>query len=288
MELAIEVGPSSKGGNGMFATRDIPMGEQIIQERPLLVHDKTPESIHQSILQLSTDDHQKLLELSPHNGDVLSILNTNQIMLGSSGLSGVFEKICRINHSCCPNAAWAWCGQNSMERLVAQKHISNGEEICVSYVSTDILLLPSTERKSALAKKWDFDCNCPRCTSVSVSQSDNRSKKLKILNDQALHATVNETCDLQWLKPMTETLHAEGLSIPILLNRVCYDAYQCVLPLCNKDLSLCYLKQALECAKSCPDLADYRKLKKLQKAIHNSTPTDSFHLLHASVIFSEY
>lgn len=283
MQPAIEIKQSNKRGMGVFATRAILEGQLIIQEKPLLVYDRTPEGLGRCLSQLSSSDREKFLKLSPQNGDPLTILETNQIRLSSDSCA-VFEKICRINHSCCPNSAWAWCKQTKLQRLVAQRDIQIGEEITVCYIAVDMLLSPSNTRRHCLASNWNFECDCPRCTATSLLQSDDRCLILERLNKRAECAISNGNGDIEWLGQIIEMLTAEGLDIPVLLQRVFYDAYQCVLPLDNRSEALHYLAQAHNHAESCPDLVDYRKLKQLQVRIREAGYSISLDEIHCEIV----
>ncbi|KAI1390788.1 uncharacterized protein F4822DRAFT_163202 [Hypoxylon trugodes] len=75
--------------------------------------------------------------------------------------AAVFNKFCRINHSCVPNTHWFITekrGKYILE-VKANRDISFGEQIFVSYISP-MEKLP--ERRRAL-DNWGFTCNCALC-----------------------------------------------------------------------------------------------------------------------------
>jgi hypothetical protein len=110
-----------KQGMGLRATTIIEPGQTIIIERPFLVVDYPPpeSSIYQAYRDLS---EIKRLLFHSFNGKpdtmeskqkVTDIIANNVIPLGGSEVgeptrSGMFQYICRINHSCVPNARWTW------------------------------------------------------------------------------------------------------------------------------------------------------------------------------------
>jgi len=110
-----------KQGMGLRATTNIEPGEIIIAERPFLVVDyPLPESqIQQAYQELSKVER---LVFRSFNGKrrkreckhkISEIIANNVIPLGDSEngeptQSGMFQFICRINHSCVPNARWTW------------------------------------------------------------------------------------------------------------------------------------------------------------------------------------
>jgi hypothetical protein len=134
-------------GFGLYATRHIERGEEILREKPFITFQHPIEShtLQSSFLNLS--DKAKLLFLSfTGNGRekdaLLDIAENNAIPCNTgdealdTGLreicdrgmeedaedeedrgdegstSGMFELTCRVNHSCAPNAGWRWCEES--------------------------------------------------------------------------------------------------------------------------------------------------------------------------------
>lgn len=78
----------------------------------------------------------------------------------------MFDKICRINHSCAPNLefdlSWSSDRDTVVNSVTAIKHIAEGDELRISYLPLR-LDLPVKERRRQLHEHWGFDCDCPRC-----------------------------------------------------------------------------------------------------------------------------
>ena len=75
----------------------------------------------------------------------------------------MFTLACCMNHSCDPNVRVAWCNNPGAPieiELVSLREIEEGEELCFSYISTDIDSLD--ERRLALID-YGFWCECARC-----------------------------------------------------------------------------------------------------------------------------
>jgi hypothetical protein len=115
-----------KQGMGLRATTIIQPGETITSEHPFLVVDYPPPKlqIHQAYRDLS--EIERLLFHSfngkPNTREskhmVTDIITNNVIPLGGAEdgeptRSGMFQYICRINHSCVPNARWTWLSDTS-------------------------------------------------------------------------------------------------------------------------------------------------------------------------------
>lgn len=110
-----------KQGMGLRATTIMEPGEIIIAERPFLIVDyPLPErQVHRAYRELSEVER---LIFHSFNGKpstrepiqkIPKIIANNVIPLagpedGEPTQSGMFQYICRINHSCVPNARWTW------------------------------------------------------------------------------------------------------------------------------------------------------------------------------------
>jgi len=131
-------------GLGVIATANIAQGVAIVTESPFLMVDHPP-NIHQvrSRLAKLPVNLQTLFStfnpsLSPHHTNkVVDVIATNVIPLGDEPLvdmddeilpldadleveqrcrSGLFETICRVNHSCSPNSRWTWFESGHMSK----------------------------------------------------------------------------------------------------------------------------------------------------------------------------
>lgn len=66
----------------------------------------------------------------------------------------------RVNHSCVPNAAWAWNGAVGRITVQAIREVGAGEEVTVAYVDT---VLGGEERRRRLREGYGFECGCEAC-----------------------------------------------------------------------------------------------------------------------------
>lgn len=129
--------PIKGKGRGLVARRNIAVGQVIIAESPLLEVDHPP-SATQVLNRVSrlTDAQRSMFDLfdagpdAPEAADerLCHIVHRYFIPLGDdskasspgdgdsagsdgdTGPSGLFRYICRVNHSCAPNARWTWYG----------------------------------------------------------------------------------------------------------------------------------------------------------------------------------
>lgn len=78
----------------------------------------SPTTLRKIYFALTLEDQKRLLAFHPRrldgelHGDkdlLVNIAVSNGIPLGDEGQTmGIFDSICRINHSCTPNSGWTW------------------------------------------------------------------------------------------------------------------------------------------------------------------------------------
>ncbi|CAK8989959.1 unnamed protein product [Durusdinium trenchii] len=74
----------------------------------------------------------------------------------------IFLASAMMSHSCAPNAAWH-LDENNSYILHARSPIEQEQEITISYLSPDELMLPSSLRRQLLESTKGFRCSCSRC-----------------------------------------------------------------------------------------------------------------------------
>jgi hypothetical protein len=109
----IRVGPVNGKGQGVFVTKPIEAGIIIIRERPFITFQDplTSLEVYTSLAALSPDSRDIFWSFSgrgAHTPMDVDIAETNLIPLEGDEACGMFMTICRINHSCSPNARWIW------------------------------------------------------------------------------------------------------------------------------------------------------------------------------------
>ena len=160
---------SSFGGFGLFATQCCEQGEEICAESaflsivditkyegnphnhwttiPLEVSDtcKAAVSISQAVHELSPDNQKTFWEFSqsPNYGGQITahgIFYTNYIDVTPEegpDIGCMFRNICRVNHSCEPNAYWYYNQAEGQLALHASQAVKDGEELFVDYCGHD-------------------------------------------------------------------------------------------------------------------------------------------------------
>lgn len=79
--------------------------------------------------------------------------------------SSIMPALSLFNHDCAPNAVWLAVRRGPEDvtlRVFAQRRISVGEEVCISYVRTNTT---REARRQLLEAQYGFLCSCARCAS---------------------------------------------------------------------------------------------------------------------------
>ena len=185
----VEIRPSLNKGLGVFARRPIPRASIIMRDRLVLRFkqgeklqqiyrrfERLPRPIQDEVLKLavlqdverSTAVGIKLLldgvgeDVIPkvmHLADVLSTNAFEIIIDHPQSPGGLFLTASHMNHSCVPNADRFYGDELAWKSFVANRDITEGEEITVSYIDHT---RPRTERQRKL-RNWAIDCQCPGC-----------------------------------------------------------------------------------------------------------------------------
>ena len=98
------------------------------------------------------------------------------------GMGGVFRTVCRLNHSCRPNAHVAWNPRIRLMTVHALVDIDEGAEVLVAYAFTgegDV----RAARQATLRSDFGFACACELCslTGVALAESDARQARIRQL-----------------------------------------------------------------------------------------------------------
>lgn len=193
---AFEIRPSLNKGLGVFAIRPIPRASIVMRDRLVLRYDRReklqqlyrrferlPRPIQEEVVKLAkVRDVEKSMavghyllskgvrqDVIPRIMHLVDILKTNTFAMtnafatdieGSQLPAGLCLTASRINHSCVPNTDHFYGDKSDWMSFVANRDITEGEEITISYIEH---LKQRTERRRKLLRIWAIDCQCPGC-----------------------------------------------------------------------------------------------------------------------------
>jgi hypothetical protein len=175
--------PSPGEGLGCFSTTLIPAGTRILNEHPLfnVKEPRTNAAVITAFSRLSKPEQEQYLTLyaqSPTaDGDaqVVDIFNSNAWQTGSR--TSICPLAARFNHSCIPNASFAWNSRLCQITVHAIVAIPANTQINLSYERPYQTSKSRHEKLSA----YGFACSCIACGSGAAA-SDARRARMIVLD----------------------------------------------------------------------------------------------------------
>ncbi|KAH8915945.1 hypothetical protein BT69DRAFT_1324822 [Atractiella rhizophila] len=182
-EIAPKRGPSGRGL--MVATRDIAVGEIIVEECPLIVAPRIISLVDlEALVALFPEENRKAWDTLPNcKGPEVpinaAIMRSNAVAKHFSDddqmpYCEVFNRISRMEHSCCPNTYMRRFEDSLVNQVLAVRFIPKGASITNHNVD---IMRPRTQRQSDLQRMWSLECHCEACdlkNIVEMKKSDQR------------------------------------------------------------------------------------------------------------------
>jgi len=210
MSFCWRIGDSPGRGEGVFATRTIRAGEEVLIEKPLLtfpsvkhaiiidgvVQDQIIKRCEKILQEVGDDVLKKVLSLycpsyldNEVEGIEDEILKRVLKILLANGLIGdlednvaddekkveLFEVLSKINHSCCPNVLPCE-RQGDVVHTRALREIAEGEELFNSY----IMFMQIREERRKDLERWHFLCKCKSCSLEGEEQESDDKARAKV------------------------------------------------------------------------------------------------------------
>ena len=209
-------------GKGWKAHRDIQPGTPILDEEVLFwIWEGTV--VNDSFEQLN--GFSELSCPAPVNSQRRFDANSFGMGKGTRGRDkhGIFLQASRLNHSCIPNAYFAWNPQMSRSgrlTVYAIVPIPKGAEILINYRTSDSF--KDKNQRHQDRGHYGFECACPACQSDSDfgRKSDERRERMGVLNDK-IENRVPPTHTIESFSNLIELgnlLQEEGLYYPQLAD----------------------------------------------------------------------
>ncbi|KAI0392234.1 hypothetical protein F5Y17DRAFT_368114 [Xylariaceae sp. FL0594] len=181
-------------GYGLFATRDVKVGEVVLTDWTSLLFtselsDQCLTSMIQQYAELNESDKETWRKLTMYGTpDMVEKMNRhldahvgpdsrklddkekalylelwlafeNNSFTVEPGVAGMFALAAKFNHSCEPNVEYECRLMPGRWVGRARRNVKRGEEFTISYVPTDA---PKHVRNEA-TRHWGFECDCVRC-----------------------------------------------------------------------------------------------------------------------------
>jgi len=289
----LEVRPAAIEGAGLalWSTRGgIKAGERLLGEVPLLLgpapSSASPEQLAgvETLSRLRFDaltkpQQDKLLALSDayrqNDNDkpsLMGVILSNQLPAGvgpggSSAMGGLFELLCRAQHSCAPNCEYSFNTSLGRGVLHAIRSIGANEELTICYLSS-APRLTFEQRQEALQLGFRFRCACAVCTRAQQDEefrdaSDRRRTRIAALWEQLddVDAARVPLDSLALTKEMRTVMAQEGFGhassivgrMHFRLFQICI-CHRALLSLARASLAACVSAYTLARGKDCDAL----------------------------------
>ncbi|USW58660.1 Putative SET domain-containing protein [Septoria linicola] len=152
-------------------------------EIPKPGHEYTEHDLIDAFSLLLTPEQHSVLSLSIGNrpsseSQLMQIMRSNAF--GDGSTTWLHPTICRINHSCIPNATSHHdADMDDLAQIISEREIKQGEEITISYNNQIGEICTARERAVLLQNQYGFECDCAACSRSSkegeeLSLSDTR------------------------------------------------------------------------------------------------------------------
>lgn len=153
---------------------------------------------------------------------------TNMLPLGASNSGGLFLEASRINHSCQPNAQYAWNDDLGHLTVYALCDIDTNHEITISYISG--VSLGYAERQRHLMEAFSFACICELCSLPLTARNDSnyRLDQIRSIEDAATdldQVLEHPAKSLSQVYRIFELLEVQGIC-DISIVRACFSTFQ--------------------------------------------------------------
>ena len=137
------------------------------------------------------EDDEAFKELScPAPVSAKKRFDANNFQMGKAQ-RGIFLRASRFNHSCRPNAYFAWNGTSRRLTIHAILDIPANTEIFLNYLPQDYLK-PVAQRRQALRQKYGFTCSCVACESDAAFGALSRERRS---NMRTLDGNISQNLD---------------------------------------------------------------------------------------------
>lgn len=182
MSTIYDVLPSPGQGLGCFSTTLIPAGTLIFSETPLfnVREPRTNSAVTDAFSCLNQAQQERYLALyaqdatSQGDAKVVDIFNSNAWQTGPR--TSICPQAARFNHSCVPNASFAWNSRLCQITVHAIVDISADTQIYLSYERP---YQTSSERREKLSA-YGFVCSCTTCGSSAATSDIRRARMAKL------------------------------------------------------------------------------------------------------------
>ena len=187
-------------GEAVFATEYIRPGTLILSEEPAFYLSSIGNTMTQANINRLQQEANNVpfralycppVDPARPKPDIVRQFEANNFQMSPMKLrncrQGIFIQAARFNHSCLPNAHFAWNLKLGRLTIHAIDHIKQDDEIVVKYRSEDSFTV-AAERDIDLQRIYGFRCDCRACRAgfSYTMASDQRRIQMEDLEDNII------------------------------------------------------------------------------------------------------
>jgi len=201
-------------GKGFGCLAKIPLrrGQELLREKPLVespgklkLSSPSPEAAEKYfsdlVSNIPADKQSAFYNLSDWRSEQAGVPKQAYRIFISNALpqgrgaeatgAGVYETLCKINHSCLPSCHFSWNSNQREEVVHAVRDIPAGEELSVTYIEP---FASRDARRRRLQDRFGFLCACPSCaTEGNDLKASNEARERMAALDGQIRGGTNES-----------------------------------------------------------------------------------------------
>ena len=226
-----EIRGSQLGGQGIFARSAILRGTSIFKERALFSITNVGGNLSRNnITEIGNKAGQhrgfQALSCTINPATPQARFETNRFDMDPER-EGIFLQASRLNHSCIPNAHFAWnpnMGDGNEDpkgflTVHAIRRIEQGEEILINYLHRDCYK-PVGQRQHTFSSNYNLNCTCPACQQPQPglgTENERHRRQMRTLHKRLkqINPNLQQPVDIMELISL---LIKEGLVYPQLAD----------------------------------------------------------------------
>ena len=214
-------------GLGVIAKLSLEAGDLVFAETPQLTFEtdssQSMQKVKEEFQRMPSAVKEEIMSLedawsSRGRKTLRGIIETNGIECETTGRSCNTKAVClnlsRLNHSCNANCDYSWNERDQQMEIYAQTAISEGEELCISYID---IREPRQVRQQMLQDNWQFRCSCSKCSMRLHSASDKRRLRMGELS-ALLYSSRSSARKLRIAKKLLKLYKEEDFAMRLVLS----------------------------------------------------------------------
>lgn len=200
---------------------------------PSKMKDFIPATYYYYNIIMRLDAIRGLFDTAPKQLFLMHLVGHHAVVLLHNSINGQLSLFASLlSHSCVPNIRIIWIDNRAT--CITIRPIKKGEQICIAYMTKELISNPETDLRDAIEEKYGFRCECLKCeNNLADLKSIEDVCKFKQLSEEELSpaskdkfekfignstALLNKYSHLQWSKQMEFISNRLGCCLSVFYN----------------------------------------------------------------------